>query len=116
LQQASRLENIAKPGEILISYETHAHVKNMIHCDKHGDITIRGIAYPVATYWIIDTYKSIGQQRSHVREEYPALELDLDLNSMTTDDRKQAVDILQRALTLLSQTDISEPKNNPKGK
>ncbi len=118
---ASRLETEATPGEILISYETYAHVKDRIHCDEHGDVTVKGIAYPVATYQVVDTYDALGQQRRHFREEHPTVKLDLDLNAMTSDDRTQALDILRRALALLSQTEepdqaFSAPKNDPKRK
>ncbi len=115
---ASRLETEATPGEILISYETFAHVKDRIHCEEHGDVTVKGIAYPVATYQVVDTYETLGQQRRHFREEHPTVKLDLDLNAMTSDDRTQALDILRRALALLSQTDepdhaLSAAKNEP---
>ena len=36
---ASRLESASAPGEILISYETYALVKDQIQCKKFGDIT-----------------------------------------------------------------------------
>ena len=83
---ASRLETEATPGEILISYETYAHVKDRIHCTEHGDVTVKGIAYPVATYQVVDTHEILGQQRRHFREEHPTVKLDLDFNAMTSDD------------------------------
>ncbi len=33
---------------MLISYETFAHVRDEIHCEEHGHIRVKGIAYPVA--------------------------------------------------------------------
>ena len=47
---ASRLENLAAPGEILISFETFAHVKSDIACTEVGDVEVKGLAYPIATY------------------------------------------------------------------
>ena len=51
---ASRLEAIATPGEILISYDTFAHVRDQIYCEEHGETQVKGIAYPVATYRVVD--------------------------------------------------------------
>src|SRR5919107_344458 len=51
---ASRLEHEAPPGGILISYETYAHVKDEVACEGMGHIQVRGIAYPVATFRVID--------------------------------------------------------------
>src|SRR5688572_9484210 len=47
---ASRLEHEAQPGEVLISYETFAHVDDEIECEERGQIRVRGLAYPVVTY------------------------------------------------------------------
>jgi PAS domain S-box-containing protein len=50
---ASRIEHEAAPGSVLISYETFAHVKGAIQCEERGQIRVRGIAYPVATYAVV---------------------------------------------------------------
>jgi PAS domain S-box-containing protein len=50
---ASRMEHEASPGSVLISYETFAHVKDAIQCEERGQIRVRGIAYPVATYAVV---------------------------------------------------------------
>jgi class 3 adenylate cyclase len=56
---ASRLEHGAPPGGVLISYETHAHVKDEIYCEEHGPIRVKGIACPIATYGV--SRKLLGQ-------------------------------------------------------
>jgi class 3 adenylate cyclase len=98
---ASRLETLATPGEILISYETFAHVRDQIQCDEHGEAEVKGIAYPVATYQVVDTYANLSQLRRRFREEHPNMTLELDLDAMTSDDRGQAERILRRGLDLL---------------
>jgi class 3 adenylate cyclase len=50
---ASRIEHEALSGSVLISYETFAHVKDAIQCEERGQIRVRGIAYPVATYAVV---------------------------------------------------------------
>jgi class 3 adenylate cyclase/PAS domain-containing protein len=107
---ASRLESLAAPGEIFISYETFAHVKEEIRCEEHGETKVKGIAYPVVTYRVVDTYENLGRERRHFREEHSNVKLDIDLEAMTKDDRKPAADILRRALDLLAEGDEPETR------
>jgi adenylate cyclase len=100
---ASRLETSADPGEILISYETYAHVRKEIHCEEHGELAVKGLAYPVATYRVIDSHAKLGAARRRIHEESPNLKLDIELDSMSPDQRRQAAEILRRALDNLSE-------------
>ena len=47
---ASRLENLAKPGEVLISQRTLSLLNDTIPVEKMGDIQVKGIHDPVKTY------------------------------------------------------------------
>jgi class 3 adenylate cyclase/phosphoglycerate-specific signal transduction histidine kinase len=99
---ASRLESAATPGEILISYETYAYVKDQIECEERGEINVKGIAHLVATYQVVDTYNYLGKHRQLIREHLPNLKLDLDLDAMSINERSRATTVLQRALDRLS--------------
>ena len=100
---ASRLESLAAPGEILISYETFAHVNERIACEERGKIEVKGVAYPVATYCVLDSYDDLEHARRSFREHHAHLRLDLDLALMTIEDREEAVVSLTHALQLLKQ-------------
>jgi class 3 adenylate cyclase len=102
---ASRLEAAATPGEILISYETYANVRHRFHCEERGQISVKGIAYPVATYQVVDTYENLGAERLFIHEDRPTLRLDLDLGTMSDDDRNHAASVLREALDRLSELD-----------
>jgi class 3 adenylate cyclase len=116
---ASRLEAAATPGEILISYETYANVRDRIHCEERGNISVKGIAYPVATYQVVDTYEKLGAERRFIDEEGTHLKLDLDLDAMSADDRGRVAAVLREALNRLSGPDRTstkasqEPKQPP---
>jgi class 3 adenylate cyclase/phosphoglycerate-specific signal transduction histidine kinase len=99
---ACRLEQMAPPGEILISYETYAHVKDEVCCEEHGHINVKGISHPVATYQVIDTYDNLGKSRDLIHEDYSTLKLDIDLEAMSTKERSHAVTVLQRVVDRLS--------------
>jgi class 3 adenylate cyclase len=102
---ASRLQTLATPGEILISYETYAHVRDQIHCEEHGDVEVKGIAYPLATYQVVESYESLGGDLRHFHEDHPNLKFEFDLDAMTPDDRDEAVKILTQALDVLLHRD-----------
>jgi adenylate cyclase len=99
---ASRLETLATPGEILISYETFAHVKDRILCAEHGETAVKGIAYPIATYQVIDNYENLRNEEIRFCEDRPNVKLDLDLEAMSADDRNTTATILRQALEFLS--------------
>lgn len=100
---ASRLETNATPGEILISYETHAHVKDKILCEEAGAINVKGIAYPVETYRVIDLHDNLAAEPNIVREDTPNMKIDFNLGAMTTADRRAAAGALKRVLKELSE-------------
>jgi class 3 adenylate cyclase/uncharacterized membrane protein affecting hemolysin expression len=107
---AARLEAAATPGEILVSYETFALVREDIHCVEKGGVTVKGIAYPVATYQVVDTYENLGAERHCFNEDHPHIKVNLDLDIMTSDERQEAADILRHALQILVGGEAPRPK------
>src|SRR5215475_3261051 len=104
---ASRLEAAATPCEILMSFETYANVRDRIHCEERGHISVKGIAYPVATYQVVDAYENLGTERLFIHEERPNLRLDLNLDAMSASDRDHAAAVLREALNRLSALDLA---------
>jgi adenylate cyclase len=102
---ASRLESAATPGEILISYETYAQVKDQILCEEKDTITVKGIAYPVATYQVVDSHDRQDRHKHIIREEHPNLKLDIDTGAISDDDREHAASVLRRAIRQLHPSD-----------
>jgi adenylate cyclase len=99
---ASRLEQTAPPGEILISYETYALVKDEVCCEERGHINVKGISHSVATYQVIDVYDEVANTRNLIHEDFGPLKLDIDLEAMSPSERIHAVTVLQRAVDRLS--------------
>lgn len=96
---ASRLEHEAEPGSVLISYETFAQVKDEIHCEEHGQLSMRGIAYPVTTYRVIDLKQNLASARLHIHSDLPHLTLKMAPELMLPDERQQAAAALREALS-----------------
>ncbi|RVJ92387.1 adenylate/guanylate cyclase domain-containing protein [Sinorhizobium meliloti] len=98
---AARLEEEAAPGSVLISYETFAQVKDLIHCEETGRVRIRGIAYPVATYRVVDFKANLTKGCSSIRTELPHLRIEAEPELMSTGERGVAVTALRETLDRL---------------
>jgi len=99
---ASRLEGAATPGEIIISYETHAHIKDRFHCQEAGRIEVKGMAYPVATYRVMDFLDRMDTAHQPIRADLPHLQLNLEVAAMSDEEQRAAAEILSKALKALS--------------
>jgi adenylate cyclase len=98
---ASRLEHEAPPGSVLISYETYAHVRDEVHCEEHGSIRVRGIAYPISAYRVVDLKANLTTSDPPIQTQLPHLKLELEPHLMSDDERAQAESALCRALERL---------------
>ena len=99
---ASRLEGAATPGEIIISYETYAHIKDRIYCEEAGRFEVKGMAYPVATYRVIDFLDHMDTAHRPIRADLPHLQLNLEAAAMSDEEQRAAAEILSKALKTLS--------------
>ncbi|ASJ62329.1 guanylyl cyclase (plasmid) [Sinorhizobium meliloti] len=97
----ARLEEEAAPGSVLISYETFAQVKDLIHCEETGRVQIRGIAYPVATYRVVDFKANLTKSCNAIRTELPHLRLEAEPELMSTGEREVAITALRETLDRL---------------
>ncbi|MEL0079528.1 MAG: hypothetical protein VW774_08785, partial [Rhodospirillales bacterium] len=88
----------SEPGQILISYETFALVKDRISCVEYGKIDVKGFPRPVAIYSVEDTWEQLGKSLARISEDRPNFKLSMDLPSMTTEERSEAAVALRKAL------------------
>ena len=109
---ASRLEGAAAPGEILISFETYALVKDEFRTEEKGKLKVKGLAYPVETFVAIDSYDKIGSKRELIREEHPNFNLKMDLTAMSEGERNVAAEILGQTLQKLGASEKGKKHSN----
>ena len=107
---AARLEKACPPGEILISYETYAHIKDVIECHLVGQIEAKGFSEPVSTHKVIDLYENIATEMQPIRADLTHVRLDIDVGSMTLEERQEAVTVLRDAIERLTQMKKGHPK------
>jgi PAS domain S-box-containing protein len=98
---AARLEHEARPGGVLLSYETFAHVKDEVHCEERGHIRVKGIAYPIATYDAVALKTDLAATWNPVRADMPHLRLELQPELMSAEERDLATTALRQALGIL---------------
>jgi len=108
---ASRLESLAEPGEILISYETYAHVIDEIVCEERGEVEIKGLAYPVAAYQVVGPRDRTAQATEPMNADLAAL-FGKEFSEMSASERRAAIARLSDTLEHLSKagTDIDVAK------
>ncbi len=104
---ASRLEHEALSGGILISYDTYAHVKDEVYCEEMGQLQVRGIAYPIATYRVVDLHANLDAGYRAIHTELPHLKLDTDPRLMTEQERHEAAAALRKAADHLVHKDAA---------
>ena len=98
----SRLESIAEPDQILISHETFALVRDEIDCRELGQISVKGISNPVTTYEVIDSYEKSGKFSKLITADHPNLFINLDLETMSQEEKSEAQDVLRQVLEQVS--------------
>ena len=98
---ASRLESLATPGEILISYETYTYVEGKIAGEEKGEI--KGLAYPVATCQVAGTRDAKVQPSSQREVDWAALAAK-EPEKLSETERRDAIAHLTQALEGLART------------
>lgn len=100
---ASRLESLADPGEILISYETFSLIKDKIMCRDKGEITVKGFGKPVPIYEVVDFRRDMGPHRSFLEHEHSGFAMYLDSDKVTEREREAILAALEDAAERLRQ-------------
>lgn len=94
---ASRLENAAKAGEILIPHETYSLVKDLIMCRDKGQINVKGFSRPVQIYQIVGLRRDLGAAPTFVEHEMPGFSMYLDTSGIRNYDKDQIIQSLEQA-------------------
>jgi len=110
---AARLEGTAEAGTILISAETQNLVHEAIACRAYGTVKVKGLAYPVKTYVVVDREQDVEQPPARILEEHGRLSVDLDLAAMSDEDREKAARLLREVMDKLSIDDKPPDDNAP---
>ncbi len=79
---AARLQSIAPAGGIMLSYETYAHVKDIVEASPTEPIRMKGISREVIPYLVERNTEAPGEERTRISENEEGLSLTLDVSGM----------------------------------
>jgi adenylate cyclase len=98
---AARLQSIAEPGCIVVSYETYALVRDIVDARQLDPITVKGVSREVRPYAIDGLRGKSGSGRVF-SEHANGLELYLDVNQLDAAESARAKKVLKDALDALN--------------
>lgn len=104
---ASRLESAADPGEILLSHESWALVKDVVLCRDKGEITVKGFSQPVRVHQVVDFRKDLGKDQSWFEENTDGFSMHLDLEKIRNYEKDRVLETLQKAAERLREKIIN---------
>ena len=104
---ASRLESAADPGEILLSHESWALVKDVVLCRDKGEISVKGFSQPVRVHQVVDFRKDLGKDQSWFEENTDGFSMHLDLEKIRNYEKDRVLETLQKAAERLREKIIN---------
>lgn len=106
---AARLQSIARPGGIVVSYETYALVREMVAAQAMPAVTMKGIAREVVPYAIEGLLATDGTTVQIFSEHSSGIDLYLDLGRIDSSASASVRSILQNAISALDRQSGAKP-------
>ena len=98
---AARLQSIAEPNGIVMSYETYALVRDIVRAHPLPSITMKGISREVVPYAVDGLVGEIEQRAHVISEQAQGVELFIDLDVIDPAAAARTRKLLENALTAL---------------
>jgi class 3 adenylate cyclase len=99
---AARLQSIAEPGGICLSYETYALVRDLVRARPLPPIAMKGISREVVPYAVEGLLGELAQRPQVISEHATGLDLFLDLEALDEKSAERAQQRLAEALLALT--------------
>lgn len=99
---AARLQSIAEPGGICLSYETYALVRDLVRARPLSPIGMKGISREVVPYAVEGLLGELSQRPQVISEHATGLDLFLDLEALDEKSAERAQQRLAEALLALT--------------
>ena len=98
---AARLQSIAEPGHIVVSYETYALVRDIVVAQPLAPIRMKGISREVVPYTVNSVFDAKGEAIEVFNEHLSGLDFYLDANMVDANSATRIRKVLQDALKAL---------------
>lgn len=92
---ANRLESQAEKDQILVSSETYLLIKDEILCQPKDELTVKGFAYPIQTYQIVNYHHKNTLANDLISISDKGFDLNVNLNKI---ERQKAIRLLKKVL------------------
>jgi len=102
---AARLQSIAEPGDIVVSYETYALVRDIVVARALAPIIMKGVSREVVPYAIRSVLDSKGNTVEVFSEHLTGLEFYFNTGMIDASDARHVRNVLQDALKALEKAD-----------
>ncbi|MER9358579.1 adenylate/guanylate cyclase domain-containing protein [Mesorhizobium sp. M0500] len=99
---AARLQSIAEPGGICLSYETYALVRDLVRARPLAPIAMKGISREVVPYEVEGLLGELAQRPQVISEHATGLDLFLDVEAIDENGVERAKKRLSEALLALT--------------
>ena len=101
---AARLQSIAEPGRIVVSYETYALVRNILVAHALPPITMKGISREVIPYAVEGMLDEMGRKVEIFSEHMTGLDFYLDPSMLTVGSAEKIRAVLEDAIAALDKS------------
>ncbi len=105
---AARLETVAEPGSIILSYETYALVRDIVAAHPLAPISVKGIPREIVPYVLDGLRDGASEHRRIFSEHADGIDLYLDIDALDAAAREKT-----RALLLAAARSIAPPNDVP---
>jgi class 3 adenylate cyclase len=95
---AARLQSIAEPGGLVLSYETYALTRDIVAARPLPAITVKGIARPIVPYAVDGLISETRVEVPVVNEHADGLDVYIDIEGLDGEAADRAVRVLRSAL------------------
>jgi class 3 adenylate cyclase len=95
---AARLESKAEPDGILLAYETYVNVQDIVDAEEQPPMQVKGIRREVRPFKVVGLFEELAEGVQYVHRKIPGLTISMDLNKLSHDEARQALDEAIHAL------------------
>jgi class 3 adenylate cyclase len=99
----ARLQSIAEPGRIVMSYETYALVRHMVAAYSLPPITMKGIARKVVPYVVEGMLDGTGAKAAIFSEHLAGIDFYFDPTRVAAETSEHLRNVLQQAIAVLDE-------------
>ena len=101
---AARLQSIAQPGGIVLSYETFTLVRDMVRAHPLEPITLKGIARPVVPYEVEGGTDPVRETPQVINEHGAGLDLFIDTGAIDAASAERVCRMLENVIVELKRS------------